>query len=222
MSSSGWRAAIKITRDHLDSYLILTRQAGAWRRATGAFIAAAGIACRRITAGLVDLLESDVWNPGAPVGWLGSVTRSGRRRRSACFTIPSISATTFAIIAMIAGAGLWIAGQGPPTILALWRSLFKATESLASPISWSLSLHWIVLLIVWLALAADGRAHGNGGLPSWQSFSGPPPSGGYLTAPTKVRRPRVVHPSIRLLLSGDGCHRAGHVTASRSSSIAWY
>ena len=70
----GLAAAIKITPVILIPYLVLTRQAGAWRRATGAFIAAAGMGAVASPQASWTYWSHDVWNPGRAGGlaWVGN------------------------------------------------------------------------------------------------------------------------------------------------------
>jgi alpha-1,2-mannosyltransferase len=157
----GLAAAIKITPIILIPYLILTRQAGAWRRATGAFIAAAGMAALASPRASWTYWSHDVWDPGRAGGlaWVGNQGAVAVIER--LLHHPVDSAATFGVIAVIVGAGLWIAVKAHRRSWPLLGFLVvEATESLASPISWSHHFIWIVLLIAWLALAADRPAHG--------------------------------------------------------------
>ena len=157
----GLAAAIKITPVILIPYLVLTRQAGAWRRATGAFIAAAGMGAVASPQASWTYWSHDVWNPGRAGGlaWVGNQGAVAVVER--LLHHPLNSATTFGIIAVAAGAGLWIVVKAHRRSWPVLGFLvMEATESLASPISWSHHFIWIVLLIAWLALAADRPAHG--------------------------------------------------------------
>ncbi len=58
----------------------------------------------------------------------------------------------------------------------------EATESLASPVSWSHHFIWVVLLIAWLALAEDRPRYGEWwALRRLGAVAGPRPTGGYPT-----------------------------------------
>ena len=157
----GLAAAIKITPIILIPYLILTRQAGAWRRATGAFVAAAGLAAVASPQASWTYWSHDVWDPGRAGGlaWVGNQGAVAVIER--LLHHPLDGATTLGVVAVIVGAGLLIAVKAHRRSWPVLGFLVvEATESLASPISWSHHFIWIVLLIAWLALAVDRPAHG--------------------------------------------------------------
>jgi alpha-1,2-mannosyltransferase len=102
-----------------------------------------------------------VWDPSraGELAWVGNQGAVGVVER--LLHHPLNNATTFGLVAVIAGIGLWIA------VKAYRRSwpvlgflVMEATESMASPVSWSHHFIWVVLLIAWLALATDRPAHG--------------------------------------------------------------
>lgn len=157
----GLAAAIKITPIILIPYLILTRQVGAWRRATGAFVVATGIAAILSPHASWTYWSHDLWDPGRAGGiaWLGNQGALGVIER--LLHHPLNSAGTFGLVAVITAVGLLIAVKAYRRSWPILGFLvMEATESMASPVSWSHHFIWIVLLIAWLALAPDRPAHG--------------------------------------------------------------
>jgi alpha-1,2-mannosyltransferase len=157
----GLAAAIKITPIILIPYLILTRQTGAWRRAAGAFVAATGIAFIASPHASWTYWSHDLWDPGRAgnLAWVGNQGAVGAVERLLHHSLNG--ATAFGLVAVISGIGLLIA------VKAYRRSwpvlgflVVEATESMASPVSWSHHFIWIVLLIAWLVFAPDRPAHG--------------------------------------------------------------
>lgn len=157
----GLAAAIKITPIILIPYLVFTRQAGAWRRAAGAFVAPAGIAFIASPHASWTYWSHDAWSPGRAGGlaWVGNQGAVGVVERLLHHPLSSLA--MFVLAAVIGGIGLLIA------VKAYQRSwpvlgflVMEATESMASPVSWSHHFGWVVLLIAWLALAPDRPAHG--------------------------------------------------------------
>jgi alpha-1,2-mannosyltransferase len=67
----------------------------------------------------------------------------------------------FLLVAIITVVGLFVAVRAHRVSSPLLAFLIiEATESMASPVSWSHHFIWVVLLIAWLALASDRPAHG--------------------------------------------------------------
>ena len=69
--------------------------------------------------------------------------------------------TTFVIVLSVGGLGLLIAaGAYRRSSAVLGLLVVEATESLASPVSWSHHFIWMILLVAWLALAEDRPRYG--------------------------------------------------------------
>ena len=157
----GLAAAIKLTPLILVPYLLLTRQRGSWLRALGTFIVAGAATAVLTPSASWTYWTHDVWKPNS-AGWLPWVGNQGVVGVADRLLSHTLSAsTTFSLVAVISVVGLWIA------LRAYWVSspllgllVVEATESMASPVSWSHHFIWIVLLIVWLALAPDRPIHG--------------------------------------------------------------
>jgi len=152
----GLAAAIKLTPLVLVPYLLLTRQRGSWLRALGTFIVAGAATAVMTPSASWTYWTHDVWKPNS-AGWLPWVGNQGVVGVADRFLGHTLSASaTFSLVALISVIGLWIA------VRAYWVSspllgflVIEATESMASPVSWSHHFIWIVLLIAWLALAPD-------------------------------------------------------------------
>ena len=154
-------AAIKITPIILIPYLILTRQTGAWRRASGVFVAAAGLAAIASPRASWTYWSHQIWNPSRAGGlaWVGNQGALGVLER--LLHHPLNSETTCVLVVATVAIGLWISVKAYRRYWPVLGFLvIETTESLASPVSWSHHYIWIVLLIAWLALAADRPSYG--------------------------------------------------------------
>lgn len=157
----GLAAAIKITPLILIPYLFLTHQQGAWKRAISAFIAAGTAAAICAPTTSWRYWTHDLWKPKS-AGWLPWVGNQGivgvvDRALARTISTPSM----FLLVALVTFIGLFIAvGAHRKSSPLLGFLVVEATESMASPVSWSHHFVWVVLLIAWLALAPDRPIHG--------------------------------------------------------------
>jgi alpha-1,2-mannosyltransferase len=157
----GLAAAIKLTPLILVPYLLLTRQRGSWQRAIGTFIVVGAATAVLTPSASWTYWTHDVWKPNS-AGWLPWVGNQGVVGVADRLLSHTISApTTYLLVAIISVVGLLIAtrayGVSSPILGFL---VIEATESMASPVSWSHHFIWVVLLIAWLAFASDRPAHG--------------------------------------------------------------
>jgi alpha-1,2-mannosyltransferase len=157
----GVAAAIKLTPLILVPYLLLTRQRGSGLRALGTFIVAGVATTALASSASKSYWTHDVWKPNSAgwLPWVGNQGVVGVVDRLLGHTISSL--TTFSLVAAIVVIGLSIALQTYRVSSPLLAFLvIEATESMASPVSWSHHFIWVILLIAWLALASDRPAHG--------------------------------------------------------------
>src|SRR5664280_10332 len=143
----GLAAAIKLTPLILVPYLLLTRQRGSWLRALGTFVVA-GVATAALTSGTSwAYWTHDIWTPNS-AGWLPWVGNQGVVGVADRLLGHTISApTTFTLVAIITVLGLFVAVRAYRVSSPLLAFLIiEATESLASPVSWSHHYIWVVLL----------------------------------------------------------------------------
>jgi len=157
----GIAAAIKLTPLILIPYLLLTRQRGAWQRALATFVTVGAVTAAVTPSASWAYWTHDVWNPGGAgwLAWVGNQGVVGVVERALEHTISAPS--TFVLVAVVTSVGMWIAVRayrGSSPILGFL--VIEATESIASPVSWSHHFVWVVLLIAWLALARDRPRHG--------------------------------------------------------------
>jgi alpha-1,2-mannosyltransferase len=157
----GLAAAIKIIPIVLIPYLLLTRQVGAWRRAAGAFVGAAGLAFATSRHASWAYWSHYLWEPGRTGGlaWIGNQGAVGVIERLVHHPLSSLA--MFALVVVISGIGLLIAVKAYRQSWPLLGFLVvEATGAVATPASWSHHFVWVVLMIAWLALAPDRPAHG--------------------------------------------------------------
>ncbi len=157
----GLAAAIKIIPLILIPYLLLTRRVGAWRRAAGAFVVAAGLAFATSPHASWAYWSRYLWDPGRMGGlaWIGNQGAVGVIERLVHHPLSSLA--MFALVVVISGIGLLIAVKAYRQSWAVLGFLaVEATGAVATPVSWSHHFVWVVLLIAWLALAHDRPAHG--------------------------------------------------------------
>jgi alpha-1,2-mannosyltransferase len=157
----GLAAAIKLTPLILVPYLLFSRQRGAWQRALASFVAAGALTALVAPSTSRTYWLHAVWRPNS-AGWLPWVGNQGALGVTERLLHHGISATsTFVLVAGVTGVGLWIAVKAYQASSPLLGFLvIEATESIASPVSWSHHFVWVVLLIAWLALAPDRPLHG--------------------------------------------------------------
>jgi alpha-1,2-mannosyltransferase len=180
----GVAAAVKVTPIILIPYLFMTRQSRSGLRAVGAF-AGAGLLAAAVS-------PHDSWaywthyihdpQRAGMLSWIGNQGLLGALERMLGHNVGN--GTSFALTAVMGMIGLVIAA------LAFRRSspvlgflVVEATESLASPVSWSHHFIWVVLLIGWLALGVDRPRDGHWwaagvavlfwAAPTWWSPHGP-------------------------------------------------
>ncbi len=157
----GLAGAVKLTPLILLPYLLLTRQRRVAVRALAAFLGATAVGA------LVSPRASwQFWTHGVFgthragwVAWVGNQGVIGVTERLLRHTLSTPSTVLVAGVVVI--VGLWVsvgAYDSPSPLLGLL--VIEATESLASPVSWSHHYIWIVLLITWLLLAPDRPVNG--------------------------------------------------------------
>jgi alpha-1,2-mannosyltransferase len=157
----GLAAAIKVTPIILIPYLFLTRQGRAGLRAVGAFVAAAVFAAAVNTSTSWSYWTHYIRVPqrAGMLSWIGNQGVLGATERLLGRTVAT--PTTFVIVVSVGVLGLLIAaGAYRRSSPVLGLLVVEATESLASPVSWSHHFIWIVLLVAWLALAEDRPRYG--------------------------------------------------------------
>ena len=156
----GLAAAIKITPLLLAPYLLLTRQRHAGQRALATFVAAGAVTAALTPSVSWTYWTHDLWRPKSAgrLSWVGNQGVVGVAERLLGRTI-NVS-TTFILVAVVCAIGLAIAIAAQRQSPLLGFLVIEATESMASPVSWSHHFIWVILLIAWLALAAERPAHG--------------------------------------------------------------
>jgi alpha-1,2-mannosyltransferase len=157
----GLAAAIKVTPIILVPYLFATRQGRSGARAVASFCAAALLAVGLNASTSWAYWTHDIRDPqrAGMLSWIGNQGLVGALERMLGHAVTTT--TTFGVVVTVGAVGLAIAA------LAFRRSspllgllVVEATESLASPVSWSHHFIWVVLLIAWLALAEDRPRYG--------------------------------------------------------------
>jgi alpha-1,2-mannosyltransferase len=157
----GLAAAIKVTPIILIPYLFLTRQGRAGLRAVGAFAAAAVLAAAVNTSTSWSYWTHYIRDPqrAGMLSWIGNQGVLGATERMLGRTVAT--PTTFVIVVTVGVLGLLIAaGAYRRSSPVLGLLVVEATESLASPVSWSHHFIWMILLVAWLALAEDRPRYG--------------------------------------------------------------
>jgi alpha-1,2-mannosyltransferase len=157
----GLAAAIKVTPIILIPYLLLTRQGRAGLRAVGAFAAAAVLAAAVNTSTSWSYWTHYIRDPqrAGMLSWIGNQGVLGATERMLGRTVAT--PTTFVIVVTVGVVGLLIAaGAYRRSSPVLGLLVVEATESLASPVSWSHHFIWMILLVAWLALAEDRPRYG--------------------------------------------------------------
>jgi alpha-1,2-mannosyltransferase len=157
----GLAAAIKVTPIILIPYLFLTRQGRAGLRAVGAFAAAAVLAAAVNTSTSWSYWTHYIRDPqrAGMLSWIGNQGVLGATERLLGRTVAT--PTTFVIVVTVGVLGLLIAaGAYRRSSPVLGLLVVEATESLASPVSWSHHFIWMILLVAWLALAEDRPRYG--------------------------------------------------------------
>jgi alpha-1,2-mannosyltransferase len=157
----GLAAAIKVTPIIFIPYLLLTRQGRAGLRATATFCGAALIAAAFNFSTSWAYWTHYIHDPqrAGMLSWIGNQGVLGALERMIGHTVST--PVTFAIVLTVAAVGLAVAAAAYRRSSPLLGILVvAATESLASPVSWSHHFIWVVLLIAWLALAPDRPRYG--------------------------------------------------------------
>ena len=157
----GLAAAIKVTPIILIPYLFLTRQGRAGLRAIASFAAAALLATVFNGSTSWAYWTHYIRDPqrAGMLSWIGNQGVLGAAERMLGHTVTT--PTTFVIVLSVGGLGLLIAaGAYRRSSAVLGLLVVEATESLASPVSWSHHFIWMVLLVAWLALAEDRPRYG--------------------------------------------------------------
>jgi len=152
----GLAAAIKVTPLVFIPYLFLTRQHRAGARAVAAFCGAGLLAAAANASTSSAYWTRDIRDPqrAGLLSWIGNQGLLGALER---LLGHALSTPIALLIALVAGAvGLVVAaGACRVSSPVLGLLVVEATESLASPVSWSHHFIWVVLLVAWLALAED-------------------------------------------------------------------
>jgi alpha-1,2-mannosyltransferase len=157
----GLAAAIKVTPAILIPYLFLTRQGRSGVRATATFCAAALLAAAVNASTSWSYWTHYIRDPqrAGMLSWIGNQGLLGATERMLGHTVTT--PTSFLIGATVAVVGLAVAAaayrRSSPVLGFL---VVEATESLASPVSWSHHFIWVILLVAWLALAEDRPRYG--------------------------------------------------------------
>jgi alpha-1,2-mannosyltransferase len=157
----GLAAAIKVTPLILIPYLFLTRQGRAGVRAIASFAAAALLALAVNASTSWAYWTHYIRDPqrAGMLSWIGNQGVLGAFERMVNHTVTT--PTTFVIVLSVAAVGLVVAaGAYRRSSPVLGFLVVEATESLASPVSWSHHFIWVVLLVAWLALAPDRPRYG--------------------------------------------------------------
>jgi alpha-1,2-mannosyltransferase len=157
----GLAAAIKVTPLILIPYLFLTRQGRAGVRAIASFAAAALLAVAVNASTSWSYWTHYIHDPqrAGMLSWIGNQGVLGAFERMVGHTVTT--PTTFVIVLSVAAVGLVVAaGAYRRSSPVLGFLVVEATESLASPVSWSHHFIWVVLLVAWLALAPDRPRYG--------------------------------------------------------------
>jgi alpha-1,2-mannosyltransferase len=157
----GIAAAIKVTPLILIPYLFLTRQGRAGVRATASFAAAGALAVAVNASTSWAYWTHYIRDPqrAGMLSWIGNQGVLGSFERMVGHTVTT--PTTFVIVLSVAAVGLVVAaGAYRRSSPVLGFLVVEATESLASPVSWSHHFIWVVLLVAWLALAPDRPRYG--------------------------------------------------------------
>jgi alpha-1,2-mannosyltransferase len=157
----GLAAAIKVTPIILIPYLLLTRQGRAGARAVAAFAGAAVLALAVNASTSWSYWTHYIRDPqrAGMLSWIGNQGVLGAIERMLGHTVTT--PTTFVIVLTVGVLGLLVAaGAYRCSSPVLGLLVVEATESLASPVSWSHHFIWMVLLVAWLALAEDRPRYG--------------------------------------------------------------
>jgi alpha-1,2-mannosyltransferase len=157
----GLAAAIKVTPIIFIPYLLLTRQGRAGLRAAATFCGAALIAAAFNFSTSWAYWTHYIHDPqrAGMLSWIGNQGVLGALERMVGHNVST--PVTFVIVLSVAAVGLAVAAAAYRRSSPLLGLLVvAATESLASPVSWSHHFIWVVLLIAWLALAPDRPRYG--------------------------------------------------------------
>jgi alpha-1,2-mannosyltransferase len=152
----GLAAAIKVTPVILIAYLFLTRQSRSGARAVASFGVAALCAAAVNWSTSWAYWTHDIRDPqrAGNLAWIGNQGLFGALERMLGHTFTTT--TTFVLVVTVGAVGLVVAaGAYRRSSPVLGLLVVEATESLASPVSWSHHFIWVVLLVAWLALAPD-------------------------------------------------------------------
>jgi len=142
-------------------YLFLTRQGRSGVRAIASFLAAAALAAAVNVSTSWSYWTHYIRDPqrAGMLSWIGNQGVLGAAERMLGHTVTT--PTTFVIVVGVGVLGLLIAaGAYRRSSPVLGLLVVEATESLASPVSWSHHFIWMVLLVAWLALAEDRPRYG--------------------------------------------------------------
>ena len=157
----GLAAAIKVTPLILIPYLLVTRQGRAAVRAVVTFCGAALLAAVVNASTSWSYWTHYIRDPdrAGMLSWIGNQGAFGAIERLVGHTLTT--PTTFVIVFTVGAVGLAVAaGAYRRSSPVLGLLVVEATESLASPVSWSHHFIWMVLLVAWLALAEDRPRYG--------------------------------------------------------------
>ena len=157
----GLAAAIKLTPLILIPYLFMTRQGRSGARAIVSFCAAGLLGAAFNASTSWSYWTHYIRDPqrAGMLSWVGNQGVLGALERMLGH---SVTTTTTVVVVLTVGAvGLLVAaGAYRRSSAVLGLLVVEATESLASPVSWSHHFIWMVLLVAWLALADDRPRYG--------------------------------------------------------------
>ena len=157
----GLAAAVKVTPIILIPYLFLTRQGRAGGRALATFGGATLLAAAVNASTSWSYWTHDIRDPqrAGMLSWIGNQGILGAFERMVGHVVST--PTTFVVVVVTGAVGLAVAaGAYRRSSPVLGFLVVEATESLASPVSWSHHFIWVVLLVAWLALAPDRPRYG--------------------------------------------------------------
>ncbi len=157
----GLAAAIKVTPAILIPYLFLTRQGRSGVRAVASFCVAALLAASVNASTSWSYWTHYIRDPqrAGMLSWIGNQGVLGATERMLGHTVTT--STSFVITVTVAAIGLAVASAAyRRSSSVLGFLVVEATESLASPVSWSHHFIWVILLVAWLALAEDRPRYG--------------------------------------------------------------
>jgi alpha-1,2-mannosyltransferase len=157
----GLAGAVKLTPLILLPYLLLTRQRRAAVRTLAAFLGATAVGALVSPRASWQFWTHDAFSTHRAgwVPWVGNQGVIGVAERLLHHTLTTPS--TVLVASVVAIVGLWVSVRAYDLSSPLLGLLVvEATESLASPVSWTHHYVWLILLVAWLLLAQDRPVKG--------------------------------------------------------------